>query len=231
VTTKAVSTQQHLQTERAMLVAGATERPGYGLYSYLLMPAKPPGSALQAWQDLLAVVLSDVNTSQTSEAATVPAKPPGATAPSPPATEMQRLNILYIPLLKSPNAADAKSPAWLADNYNYDLAERLLLLLFAQRASSRGPYLISVFSPLTTQRSKPLHFLHIDLTNLPDDVATSSVDLFKAEAAEPRFWEPNSAGRFVVHLAALISVTVQYQEWAKKDSDAPKVLKAALGSH
>ena len=220
--------QQHIQAERTLLLSGDKERPGYGLYSYLLMPTKPmKESREKAWEELIEVVLSEVNESKISRNATQPA----STTAAPSSTtnqETQRLNILYIPILKQGTSEEEKSASWVAKNYNYDLAERLSILIYGPDASSRGPYLVSSLFPFRDQQRTPAHCLKMDFTNIPLDVASSSIDVFKSEAASPRYWTPNEVKRFSLLVVTWISETVRFKKWKEKDPKAGKELKESV---
>jgi len=224
--------EHHIQTERCLLPDGSKESPGYGLYSYLLMPTQPEplSNAEKGWKNLLTVVITQVHQTEISKQATVPSSSTASSVPKAQHREAQRLNILYVPVLSLPKPEEAESVDWIVKNYDYARAERILIQVLGAESALRGPYLVANLFPLGPSTARPLSPLSMDLTSFPNDVAVSSVRLFKSETASPRYWERKQLRRFAVYLATLISTTAEYRNWMQADPDAPKTLKSSLSA-
>jgi hypothetical protein len=144
------------------------EVPGFGLYSYVILPL-PSSRATR----MLTEIFRDV-----APVNELPAEPP-------------RLNILYVPLLKdnAANFADlrrrlGRSPDKMAAEYtdtyyDYRTARALLDAVCNPPADSirelcagnltRGPYLFTYAAPASKMSSVPPPFLFVDLSDVHED--------------------------------------------------------------
>jgi hypothetical protein len=179
---------------RAQLLPNAAEEAGYGLYSYLLLPAVPAPDddrararlALDAWARM---------TRELAEFRVAP-------------QERAAVNVNYIPLRRAVAAteAGAASADSLLAAYDHARAQRLLRRLPGVRVD--GVYLVSVpRRPLTAvngEVSGP--FIVQDLSHVPITVVQSWVRYFLALAAQERFGEGLAFRRLVLQTRTAVGV-------------------------
>lgn len=167
-------------TVRDFLVSGQVERPGFGLYSYLLMTQKPLAQdlSMQArWRAVVSAVLS------------LPASPSGPEVLT--AADRICLNNTYLPVSAAPLNGNSVSIDWVLDHYDYTRAA-LLAAKFNSESHQLGPYIVSVESPLTAiQRleAQSDHYFYMDLSSSEPNIASTAVLNFKKQVAQPRYWQ------------------------------------------
>lgn len=173
-------------TGRQILVPGAAEAPGYGLYSYILF-ANPPDEtsrdrylkAIQAYLELIPDLI----------ALEKYAKPID-------------LNATYVPVgVEPPSSVSAE---WVLKHYDYARAAVLLRVLSGPHAD--GPYIVSSQKPLTGSDSLTKDSLLQDLSAVPPDLVASWVKLFINQASQPSFWKPQSATTVALRLRTAVGV-------------------------
>jgi hypothetical protein len=177
---------------RRFLLPNKTEKPEYGLYSYLLFSAPPQNEEENArYLRVLGACLSvmrDIDEILNRQ------QPP------------RELNATYIPVTKVPKSG--KLDAEWAENALavYDYAAAQILLSKLDTTYQRGPYLISVLKPLSKSDSPvPVHLLQ-DFTGVVPDHASNWVKQFTYLAAQQRGWTDQSLRRVDLTMRNLIAV-------------------------
>ena len=171
---------------RSLLVADAPEEKGYGLYSYLLFAVPPDDSSREQYTKLIQAYLSLIPDAAKLEQYLKPAE----------------MNNTYLPV-------DAKPPEfisaeWVLEHYNY---ARAVVLLRALPGTHRdGPYIISTLEPLTGKSSSPDKFLLQNMSSVPPHLVGAWIKQFINQAAQERFWQPNSMEKLVLKLRTSIGV-------------------------
>jgi hypothetical protein len=174
------------ETGSALLVAGEPEAPGYGLYSYLLLGARPEEEArervLKAIEAYWGLVPEISRLEQY-----VP---------------RQQLNVAYLPVGTRPEPRI--TAAKLLESYDYARARSILR--FVPGATREGPYILSALRPIgVAGDASPLErYLFQDLSRVPPHLVASWVKEFLGQAAQERFWEV----RTVEGLGLKLRVTV-----------------------
>jgi len=169
-------------TGLALTFAPSAEPTGFGLYSYLLLGAKPSEATRPLY---VAIVKASLN--KTSEIGTQLRyfKP-------------AQLNYYIIPVFEgSPAGGSNEATAnWIVDNYDYPRAAKILSTL---SGSHSGLYILSVLAkPLDL--SKPLappYFL-LDLTHFDPEMATAAIQYFLDQASKDEPWEENVGQRMAL---------------------------------
>jgi len=177
------------ETTRTFLSKGQKEEAGYGLYSYLLL-GSPPGDAnrarylraIEAYLDLI-LPLDDLQET----------------------VDHKKLNITYL-LIKGPVPTRPTSQ-WLLDNYDFGRARVLLDLIGG--GHREGPYIISSLGPLSGVDALSTKYLFQDLSTVPTepkDLVSWWIREFQNQAAQVRFWKPQSVEILALRIRTTISV-------------------------
>jgi hypothetical protein len=160
-----------------------TEEPGYGLYSYLLF-GREPQDAYEKARDISAIK------SITGF--------PGPTQLQRAGFTKESLNITYLPLKSAvainTRPMDDKTATALLQAYNFARARFLLDRINPK--FKRGPYIISVLTPLTMQA--PDRYLFMDLGSATPQLVGQWVGLFAVESGRENFSEPMAGDRFLL---------------------------------
>ena len=165
-----------------MLVKGATEPRGYGLYSYLLLKKSTSDdrnlAAVTAfWQKILA--LGELDRKK----------------------ERAQLHLSLIPAASGKLEADAQPPEMIRI-YDYDRAQRLLEL--AAGTEGEGPFIIGSSLPLPQSRGGKL--LKFDLSSVPAKNLRLWVSEFLDQSGQEDFSQTNSLAIFHLRLRTGIGV-------------------------
>jgi hypothetical protein len=167
-------------TAYAHLTAPGREKPGYGLYSYAIMPSNTPHAAA-----FLAEIFSQVK-----DAESRPISP-------------DRLNVLYLPmqgdkrvqfsvLQKTAGQTPEKlGESYASSYYDYDAATALLYHMcnaphdnvrdVCGGAMSRGPYIFTYAAPASQMETVPPPFLFVDLSNVHPKAYAELIDAFRTQ--------------------------------------------------
>lgn len=190
-------------TGYSYLTAIGKEEPGYGLYSYAILPsASPRGNALLA--EIFKQV-DDVNS--------LPAK-------------RNALNILYLPmqgdkqvqftvLQKAAGQTREKlSAAYASSYYSYTTAKALLYHLcspphqsvadICQGDMSRGPYLFTYASPASQMESVPPPFLFVDLSDVHEKAFGEMLSAFKEQVKSDNVSDRARIDTFRLRLLSIV---------------------------
>ncbi len=180
----------NLVSAKRHLLPGEAEAAGYGLYSYLLLPA-PPRDEDERQRFLKTLeaylwVLQDVDDYLARHL--------------PPA----QLNATYIPLKAPPARADTGPQRAAAVLAVYDYAAANVLLQKAGADPRGGPYLVSTLEPLS--RAGTAARLQEDLTGVTPELAWDWIRHFTFLAAQQRSWSDAALRRFALNLRNVIAV-------------------------
>lgn len=175
-----------LITVRAFLVGNQHEEGGYGLYSYLLLPAAP-GSADQQKRYIAVISAFEQKLRDVSEFKGVPKK---------------TLNATYLLLTEKPQSLDP-DPLWVLTHYNFARARILLNIL--QMHGVNGPYVASTLKPLSNQTQQPDHFLWQDMSSASPEVVVLWEQEFERRAEREDFWAPDRRNQAILELRTFIA--------------------------
>lgn len=170
---------------RSFLQSNASERAGYGLYSYLLFGAKPDEALQKRYRSAVAEYLR-----------LLPSIGQYAADINPLA-----VNINYLPVSRIPTSDSADTV--LA---HYDYARAQVLLAALPGGHLRGPYLVSVRTPLSSQTTAPKAYVAQDLSTVPDTLVGVWVREFLSQATQERLDSGFSARGLALRLRTLIGV-------------------------
>jgi hypothetical protein len=177
------------ETTRTFLSKVQKEEAGYGLYSYLLLGSPPTDASrvryLMAIEAYLNLILPLDDLQET--------------------VDHKKLNITYLPL-KTPVPARPTSQ-WLLDNYDFARARVLLDLIGG--GYREGPYIISSLRPLSGTDALSTKYLFQDLSTVPTnpkDLVSWWIREFQNQAAQERFWTPQSVEILALRIRTTISV-------------------------
>jgi hypothetical protein len=184
------------------------ETPGYGLYSYVLLPAENSrGKRLmeEIFHTTSFVSLGGMKT--------------------------ERLNLVYLPTragkLKAlvPLVASGEAPEALRfsrDFYDYSLARTLLVRICdaiadaAQAACSAdpslGPYIFTFTQPVSGLERVPPPFLFVDLSNVHERAFGEFVAAYKEQVRQPQFSERDRIDTFRLRM---LSVVLTSSDWLR----------------
>ncbi len=142
-------------TGRKFLVGNQAEDPGYGLYSYLLLPREPSPSDDGLRTRYLGAIGEYLSIARIKDFDLQPEPPPP-----------RNLNIAYLPLREVPSRL---TPDDLLSRYNWPLAQTILgrLLLLNRGGRRDGPFILSHNQPLSSAKSLPGRPLFIDMSRVP----------------------------------------------------------------
>jgi hypothetical protein len=170
---------------RSFLQSNASERAGYGLYSYLLLGAKPDGAAQGRYRSAVAEFVR-----------LLPAIGQYSADINPLA-----VNINYLPVSRIPTSDSADR---VLEQYDYARAQVLLRVLPGPHFG--GPYLVSVRTPLSSQTTAPKAYIAQDLSTVPDTLVGVWVREFLSQATQERLDSGFSLRGLALRLRTLIGV-------------------------
>jgi len=178
---------------RALLLPGARELEGYGLYSYLLFGSQPSEASRQLYHSVIAEyvrLMPDIN--QFAE------KLEGDNI-----ARRKEINVSYIPLTAAPRQQESDSAEAILGRYDYARARALLSTLPGTHRD--GPYLVSSFTPLSGQAGVSGNFLVQDLSKIPADLVPPYVAQFLNETTQERLGEGWHPQRWLLKLRTILS--------------------------
>jgi hypothetical protein len=177
------------ETTRTFLSKVQKEEAGYGLYSYLLLGSPPTDASrvryLMAIEAYLNLILPLDDLQET--------------------VDHKKLNITYLPLKNRVPARPTSQ--WLLDNYDFGRARVLLDLIGG--GYREGPYIVSSLRPLSGADALTTKYLFQDLSTVPTDpkdLVSWWIREFQNQAAQERFWTPQSVEILALRIRTTISV-------------------------
>jgi hypothetical protein len=179
------------ETGRDLLIAGAVEAPGYGLYSYLLFGSPPTAAGRTRHLKTLEALWGGV---------------PDIAALEEYVSRAQ-LNIAYVPVRASPPGA--VTPEQLLADYDYARARSILRHL--PRAARDGPYIVSSLRPMANVDGPPPAgpYLVQDMSRVPPHLCGAWVKEFLNQAARERFWEERTTAQLALTLRGSVGVLAE----------------------
>lgn len=184
-----VSGELGSEAERALLVKGRTEQKGYGLYSYILLPARPDAESTPRFVEVLKAYLSleDINLETNFK--------------------LDQLNITYVPVMSAmPGKLD---PLNILDNYDYSRARFLLASLPPAQLKGDGPFIVSSIQPLQGPGTKPEAYIVQNLSTVPVSVIPLWMRQFRSETTQQHVWEKNEIGTMALHLRTAVAIAAE----------------------
>lgn len=207
-----VSTGQTLRildTGYAHLTALGKEQPGYGLYSYAILPSA--STRANAFLTEMFKQVGDI-----------------ASRPAP----RQQLNILYLPMQGDKQMqftvlqkTDGQTPeklgaSYASTYYSYDTAQALLYHMcnpphdsvkdICQGDMSRGPYVFSYASPASKMESVPPPFLFVDLSDVHEKAFGEVLSAFKEQVKRE---DVSDRARIDTLRLRLLTITLTAADW------------------
>jgi hypothetical protein len=173
-----------LMTTRELLTRGNREAPGYGAYSYLLIPLDPKSD-----ERYLAVL--------EAYAALPPNKNLG---PDDEIVARAERNLTHVPV-KAVDPIENMTGEWLVEQY--DVA-RAAAILHVQGLVERGPYLVTSRQPLSLERSK-VELSIVDLSSAPKEDMKLWLANFVRVASSRNEWSRSTAEALLLKLNALMT--------------------------
>lgn len=177
----------------SLLRSGNREEPGYGLYSYLLLPAQSPFASAPKLPELylnaLKVYASIADSVQCLERSGIP---------------HSDLNMTYMPVMRLPSE-DRPTPEWLLENYDFARARAILKLFHIDLEKNTGPFIVSGLSPLAGDKFTG-NYLFQDLSASygQSQLTLGWVKAFMNQAAQVSRWEPKNTERLALQLKIVI---------------------------
>ena len=178
---------------RALLLPGARELQGYGLYSYLLLGSRPSDPSRALYRTVIAEyvrLMPDIN--QFAE------KFEGDNA-----ARRKEINVSYMPLRAALRKQERDSAEAILQVYDYARARALLSALPGTHRD--GPYLVSSRTPLSGQAAAAGNFLVQDLSKVPPDLVPPYVDQFLNQTTQEHFGQGWNPQRWVLKLRTILS--------------------------
>jgi hypothetical protein len=175
------------------LIQDNEEEFGYGLYSYLLFSEKPDDILMEKYIATIEATLNKIPEIEDLEYY----------------ISKDSLNILYIPLLYTPDSNFAyftskEKSEWIINNYDYGRA-RVYLNKFKENLDS-GPYIISYTKALTQVNQIKDKYLIQDLSYVHHRVIPLWIDEFLEQSSKAHFWDEKELQNFRNDLRNSIAV-------------------------
>jgi len=174
------------------LLPGARDEPNFGLYSYVLW-AEPPSAARAP--AFLKTIESIVETT--------------VKVPNEGSRSTRSLNVITFPVTEPPyvGGKPKKIAADMFEHYDTTRGAQFLQLL-SNRPLTRGPYICSTTSPLTSATNLD-HYLFQDLSVVEPEAIPTYIRTFKEQAAKTEFWVPDRMEQFADGLRNALAVLSQ----------------------
>lgn len=175
---------------KELLVRGERQRPGYGLYSYLLIPTRPTdeerAARTRAAFEAFLALIPDIEAFQGG-------------------LPLRRVNLSVLPVEEpAPSKLEtAKLVDWLMEHYDFARARELLL--DAPGPQEDGPYLVSGLKPLTGDGTSD-ELLVQDLSWVPPHLVAAWVREFLNQAEQSDAWEGRTLRSFALKLRTIVGV-------------------------
>jgi len=179
-----------LETGRNFLVGQEMEKPGYGLYSYLLF-GSPPSNAEQKerYRQAISAYLKIFPAIEGLEEY----------------LPLRQLNLTYVLLDSTP--PPQITAEWVLAHYNYTRAR--ILLRAVPKAQRDGPYIISCCLPLTGVTTLTGQYLYQDLSAVPRKLVFEWVKQFRHQAAQENFSTASGVRNLTLNLLTAIEIAAE----------------------
>lgn len=175
------------EAERDLLVRGTQEAESYGLYSYILLGARPDDSNRDRYiavlQEYLALEDIRLETYFRSD----------------------QLNITYVPVDRVP-PQDPKVD-WVLNHYDYARA-RFLLARVGKNQDGDGPFIISALHPLEGEGDLG-PYIPQNLSTVPISVIPFWMKQFRNQTTQQRVWHKDTIGTMALNLRTSIAVAAE----------------------
>jgi hypothetical protein len=186
---------QIVETGREFLLSGDHEKPGYGLYSYLLWWNNPGEQDRTRFLSVIAAFLS-IPRAKVEEGSEMAVNSEGHQVAAAETVQPRNMNVAYIPVNALPPGQ--VTAEWVLDHY--DVARARILLARVPKSLRSGPYIVSVLHPLRANLAVGEHCLFQNLSSpsITDDLAYQWIQLFQSQASQQEFWKPNMMASFTL---------------------------------
>jgi len=168
---------------RDLLVRGSDERAGYGLYSYILLGARPDDGNRALYQAVLEAYLRLDDTDLRMY------------------FPIRQLNATFVPVDTAPTAAP--DTTWVLDHYDYARARSLLVRLNIREGD--GPFIISALRPIAASDGPGL-YLRQDLSLVPVSIVPEWMRLFRSQTTQQRVVQQRALGSLALQLHTMLAV-------------------------
>lgn len=176
-----------------LLLAGEHEKPGYGLYSYLLFAAPPDDSNREKYRKVIESYLFTLPEIKELEKQLLELGD----------TRLD-LNITYLLLKQQPKNKNMLTVDWILKHYHYARARALLKTLHGNHRN--GPYVISSLTPFFSDGRLSKNHLIQNMTHVPSHIISLWAREYFSQAAQERFWELDGIKRFALKLRQTVAV-------------------------
>lgn len=182
------------------------EKPGYGLYSYLLWWSAPTDQNRSRYLSVISAFLS-ITPVEVEEGAVPAVDAQGHPAPAVDVVRPQNLNVAYIPVTAPP--PQGVTAQWVLDHY--DVTRARLLLHRIPKSLHSGPYIVSVLHPLQRPLAASDHVLFQNLSSpaITDELAAGWIQQFQIQASKQQFWRSNMMMSFVLNVRGQVGQLAQ----------------------
>jgi hypothetical protein len=191
-----------VDTGRDFLLPGDLEKPGYGMYSYLLWWNMPVQNDRSRFINIISAFMLMPKISMEEGSEKVENSAGQVTLPVSSIPRLQ-LNVAYIPVTSKPSGAPTAD--WILDHY--DIARARLLLAKLPRHFRSGPYIVSSLLRLSHGLPPDGGYLFQNLSSriVSLDLANAWVREFQEEVQTQQSWQPNEIRKFVLSLRAKVA--------------------------
>lgn len=186
-----VRPHSHFSPARSLLVRGDYEERGFGLYSYLLLGARPTVDTRGRYLELVRAII--LRAERTTDMIGV-------------GFSKSEINVFYFPVVRQPTrpATIDEVAEWIITYYDYARARRILD--FAGIAShGSGPYLLASLTPLSRGIAGDVAILE-DLTRATDETAPLWAGHFLEVSCSPQRWNQQSLMEAMLRIREYISL-------------------------
>ena len=173
---------------RALLIKGRTEGKGYGLYSYILLAARPDPSNTDRFREVLKSYLKLENVNLEAN------------------FRLSELNITYVPVTAAPREDPPTLDSFLAQ-YDYFRARFLLASLPKQEGD--GPFIVSSILPLQGPGIDAGPYIIQNLSSVPVSIVPLWMKQFRSETTQQRVWERKTIGNMALELRTAIAIAAE----------------------
>ncbi len=199
------------QASRALLIENTSERPGYGLYSYILLSKASDPINNDKYLALIESYLNKIPETEKTEHY----------------ISRKQINIIYLPLTaESPNGFKnfniQQKCNWILDNYDFVRAG-YYLSKFTDEQIGNGPYIVSYMKPLSSDSAITNKYLIQDLSYVHPRIVSLWVDEFLKQSSKTKYWDKENLNKFADVLRNSIAIGAdglkevsESLEWWKK---------------
>ncbi len=178
------------ETGSDLLQSDTREKRGYGLYTYLLLAARPGDQNQEKYERFIKAFLDLVPEISRLERYIPPSQ----------------LNVAYLPVTKLPPEALVQEDLVGFILAHYDYARSRAILRLAPGDHRNGPYIISALSPITGRSQIEKPYIDQDLTLFPAEVAENVVKEYLLQAAREEFYKRRALPRLALNMQATVHV-------------------------